>query len=614
MEVEAIDRYAQEIVDHSQDQYRVGIDEKKIPKDAVQYWNSLKDYYRLILKKKPDNEVIKAHVGKIEGIIKKKNLHVEDAKETRIQDTLSAINEVKILLWKLQDSWMTRQFEKTKYVNLNHTDRTAVDNTKWDPWSLSMLQVGLVLYWGLSFLWWAANLVAWNIEVGAKGIIKAYVTGKIFSTQMYWLDIPLPPEWSAARKIIDMKGADPNDEETLLWKWYNLLISPADEWIESKQNQRAEFLVNHLNWDLVYSWVILDKIKYMTKDNLSENLSDILVNEDKTYQKSPNRLSNDEIITLLKIVFLESWVNSKTEFAETFSYLSRRYNKSLWLNAAEHTGKEWVDASGVKHKGKDEMGGLSASIPEAAPEAAAESFKDESLVAPTEVENSIITDIPEFKDVWPQLRMSDMPRSQNKAPEAAEITWENFNFDRYKAVIASMQSSGPNKYLDDNVKIWIKNKESPEKWAFWKYQFTIATLRTLDVNTIKFTENVNPNKYNHELEKNIINFRQWKFFTDTQQEQAMEEYTKRNFILLGRMWVFKDIEKSWYTIEQVLAAAHFAWVDKILDAWKIQLTDKKGGDIKDKLKTTVKKFIGDFAKTWKATPAIIYPKKVEKNT
>jgi len=45
------------------------------------------------------------------------------------------------------------------------------------------------------------------------------------------------------------------------------------------------------------------------------------------------------------------------------------------------------------------MGGLSASIPEAAPEAAAESFKDESLVAPTEVENSIITDIPEFKDV-----------------------------------------------------------------------------------------------------------------------------------------------------------------------------------------------------------------------
>ena len=29
MEVEAIDRYAQEIVDHSQDQYRVGIDEKK---------------------------------------------------------------------------------------------------------------------------------------------------------------------------------------------------------------------------------------------------------------------------------------------------------------------------------------------------------------------------------------------------------------------------------------------------------------------------------------------------------------------------------------------------------------------------------------------------------
>jgi len=37
MEVEAIDRYAQEIVDHSQDQYRVGIDEKKIPKDAVQY-------------------------------------------------------------------------------------------------------------------------------------------------------------------------------------------------------------------------------------------------------------------------------------------------------------------------------------------------------------------------------------------------------------------------------------------------------------------------------------------------------------------------------------------------------------------------------------------------
>jgi len=44
----------------------------------------------------------------------------------------------------------------------------------------------------------------------------------------------------------------------------------------------------------------------MTKDNLSENLSDILVNEDKTYQKSPNRLSNDEIITLLKIVFLES--------------------------------------------------------------------------------------------------------------------------------------------------------------------------------------------------------------------------------------------------------------------------------------------------------------------
>jgi len=46
-----------------------------------------------------------------------------------------------------------------------------------------------------------------------------------------------------------------------------------------------------------------------------------------------------------------------------------------------------------------------------------------------------------------------MPRSQNKAPEAAEITWENFNFDRYKAVIASMQSSGPNKYLDDNVKI-----------------------------------------------------------------------------------------------------------------------------------------------------------------
>ena len=592
----AIEHYSKELVDLSQDQYNSDIKEEeraKLPADSKQYAESLKNFFRSVLWLKSDSKfqdtVIDDHVAVIDNIIKEKYINVSQAGSDRMTKIEEAKKWVKIFLGRLIDESFNK-YEQTINVNLNHIDRTAVDNEKWDIWMLSMTQVALFLHWGLSALWWVANVIAWNTETWIMLIGQSYLEIKPMMTQTFWLDFNIP-EWSAAKRLID--GWDPNDEDTDLWKWYNNIISPSEEWIESKQNQRSEFLMRHLDWSHVYSWDILG----MAKNLSDKNISKILLPWDTYRANAPDQLSVQKIKNLLILVFEKTWIKTKKEFAETFFYLSKKYNKSLWWSLTEFVWKEWVDGSGRKHEVKDkglgvvprESSGKSEVVP---------SVETPVGIDPVEISEETISPI---ENKWVYLEMDQWIKTRGIAPETSEKLFDKFDYNRYKESISLIASGKRGYYLTNmNDLLTVKENSSPEKIALWKYQFLIWTLRKY---WVKFTQDPNTEPNNQELIKNIqllINDPTNSIFPKEVQDLVMEKFTADNYNFLKNNWVF---DKIWYTeasIVKALAAMHFWWEDVIdLSTWKIKTHYKKSWKpVSDAFKTTMEDYQERFKVNW----------------
>lgn len=146
------------------------------------------------------------------------------------------------------------------------------------------------------------------------------------------------------------------------------------------------------------------------------------------------------------------------------------------------------------------------------------------------------------------------------------------NITAYKEAVATFESNG--KYTARNDKKWKENGVEVDKWAFWKYQFTVGTLKWywvyLTRNGVLDEKRVQAFLWNKDL-----------------QEELMNKYIDVSLgMISGSEEIHKPIIEGKVSIPALLAKWHIAWHGSIEKKW--------GG------------------KDWLGTPVRVYAKKIEK--
>ena len=128
------------------------------------------------------------------------------------------------------------------------------------------------------------------------------------------------------------------------------------------------------------------------------------------------------------------------------------------------------------------------------------------------------------------------------------ITWQKFDFEKYKKIIAKKES-WKQWYMARNDALWKKKWISYKKWAFWKYQFTVETL-------LDYWFDLR-NNFNNWINKNNVKIY---FDNNTLQENIMERFTNKNLNRALRNKKFVSLFKKWSkNITKALWAWHIWW-------------------------------------------------------